>query len=222
MLLIKMVNSSSSHQTALLKLKESIKPNLRITSNMQIVCELLQINLINYGQVTYPSLLSLYNQVSEKMCLMTFKQTIKKLVELQIIEKLPRTKTQPLAVNVNNCPLRFILAIHQTVINFTKQIQYRLSKKIDDYYLQQLVTSRMRLETLIDRLTNKHETVQELCEFFLTEFPVTIVSECSSDELDARMRESIEWFVGEEHLSLSNQIEELLSTKEEDEDDGNL
>ena len=107
-----MVNSSSSHQTALLKLKESIKPNLRITSNMQIVCELLQINLINYGQITYPSLLSLYNQVSEKMCLMTFKQTIKKLVELLILEKLPRTKTQPLAVNVNNCPLRFILAIH--------------------------------------------------------------------------------------------------------------
>ncbi len=80
----------------------------------------------------------------------------------------------------------------------------------------------MRLETLIDKLTNKYETVQELCAFFLNEFPVTIVSECSSDELEVHMRESIEWFVGEEHLSLSNQIEELLSTKEEDEDDGNL
>jgi len=217
-----MVNSSSSHQTALLKLKELIKPNLKINSNMQIVCELLQINLINNGQVTYPSLLSLYNQVSEKMCLMTFKQTIKKLVDLQILEKLPRTKTQPLALNVNNCSLHFILVIHQTVLNFSKQIQYRLSKKINDYYLQQIITSRKRLETLIDRLTNKHETVQELCEFFLTKFPVTIVSECSSDELELHMRESIEWFVGEEPLSLSNQIEELLSTKEEDEDDINL
>ncbi|MGC9778110.1 MAG: hypothetical protein HZR80_02590 [Candidatus Heimdallarchaeota archaeon] len=205
-----MTHSSAFQQSVPANSVELDNLDLKITANLLVICELLVINLIKFGQVTYPSVLSLYNQVPEKMSLMTFKQKVKKLTECLIIEKLPRSDTQPLLFDINNNLLHFILIISQPELNIRMQIQNQLAEEPDDSFLQQLTTSRERLEDIIESITNEQETVKELSEEFLNKFPVSIIDESSPESLEIEMVEFIDWFVGEELLSLPEQLEELL------------
>ncbi len=209
-----MTHTSAFQQSVPANSVELDNPDIKITANLLVICELLVNNLIKFGQVTYPSVLSLYNQVLEKMSLMTFKQKVKKLTEWLIIEKLPRSDTQPLLFEINNNLLQFILIISQPEFNIKMQIQSQLAEEPDDSFLLQLKTSKKHLETIIERVTNKQETVKELSEEFLDKFPVSIIDESSPESLEIEMAEYIDRFVGEELLSLPEHLEELLLNQE--------
>ncbi len=194
----------------------------KIGKNTYLLLTFLVNCLISDDQYVIPSIKFIENHLKSLISTRTIKRMVKTFVELEILQKYPRSTTQTLAVNLNNNLLRFILIINQPDLDLSKHIQSKLSEELKDSFLQQLIACKRNLEDLIDSLTNTQKTVQELCEHFLYKFPPSIVNECLSDELEVQMRETFDWFVGEELLTLPKQLEVLLTTKEEFENDSNF
>ncbi len=200
----------------------SFDTDFKISKSTQFILDFLVKDFVTYSQYVIPSVKYLEDHLEPSISVRTIKRVIRTLVDLKILQKRPRSTTQPLVLDINNCLLRFILAINQPKFDLPKQLQSQLNEELNDSFLQQLITCRKHIESLIDSLTNKHATVQELCEYFLDSFPASSIIGCPPVELEVYMKESLEWFVGEELLSLPKQLEELLVTKEVSNDNSDL
>ena len=196
--------------------------DFKINKSALLLLNFLVNDLITHYQCIIPSVKYIEDRLETNITSLTVKRAVKFLVELDILQKYPRSSTQPLALDLNNYLLRFIHAINQPDLDIQKQIQSQLNEEFDDSFLQEVFSCRKQLENLIDNLSNTNETIQEFCEYFLDNFPISVVNEYPSDELEGLMRNSFEYLVGEEFLSLPEQIKELLATNEENENDSNI
>ncbi|MHA1185441.1 MAG: hypothetical protein ACTSXA_12655 [Candidatus Heimdallarchaeota archaeon] len=196
--------------------------DFKISKSTLFLLTFLVNDLVTHYQYVIPSVKYIENRLETNITSITVKRAIKFLAELGILQKYPRSSTQPLALDLNNCLLRFILAIKQPELIIQKQIQNQLNEDLDDSFLKEVISCRKQLESLSDNLTNSKKTVHEFCEYFLDNFPCSIVNEYPSDELEVRMRNSFEYLVGEEILSLPEQIKGLLAANEENENGINI
>ncbi|MBK5114877.1 MAG: hypothetical protein JJE41_14730 [Candidatus Heimdallarchaeota archaeon] len=190
------------------------KFDFKISENAQFLLNFLVDYFIIHSQLVIPSVKYLDDLFKSFISVRTTQRVINILTNLKILQKCPRSTTQPLALDINNCLLRFILTISQPKLDIKKQIQNQLAEKLDDSFLQQITTSRKHLEDIIENVTNEQETVKELSEEFLDKFPVSIIDESSPESLNIEMAEYIDRFVGEELLSLPEHLEELLPNQE--------
>lgn len=193
--------------------------NIKVTKNTRLMIEFLANYYIDKNQSVIPSVKFLETHLHSSISPRSIKYVTDTLVGFHILKKNTRSMTQPLEININNPLLRFLLLIDQPQFDMQKELENRLSTEPDDSFLQQLTNCRKHFDSLIDWLNNEKETVQELCEYFLEKFPVTILSDYSSDELIIHMKQALDWFVSEELLLLPEQLEKLIPTEKVGEDD---
>lgn len=193
--------------------------DIKVTKNTRLMIEFLTNYYIDKNQSVIPSVKFLETHLHSSISPRSIKYVTDTLVCFHILKKNTRSTTQPLEININNPLLRFLLLIDQPQFDIQKELENKLSIETDDSFLQQLTICIKHFDSLIDWLSNEEETVQELCEYFLEKFPVTILSDYSSDELIIHIKQALDWFVGEELLLLPEQLEKLIQTEKVSEDD---
>ncbi len=139
---------------------------INVTCSVQIFCKYLFDNTLNHGQYIYPSLNAFKFDEKLSISSRTIDRLVKFLIQVNILTKLPRSKTQAYQVNVNNPLFWFILNIYQPTLPIsisTKQVTISTKR------FEELQSSKEHLKDILIRLKSKKDYIVELHESLLDE-----------------------------------------------------
>jgi len=147
--------------------KKFLAERTKVTGSVNIFCKYLLDNALNHGRYYYPSLNTLKCDNHLRLSSRTIDRLSLFLVEKGIFIKLPRSKSQPYQINLNNAFFRFVLAIYQP--NLSNSYNYELAK-IDAKRIEELHQGKNDLKKIINRLEFDDDCLLELHEELLDEF----------------------------------------------------
>lgn len=123
------------------------------------LCYLLVIESLNTGNLIYPSLKHIKKITSNYFSTRTIDSSIKELVCLEVLQKLPRKKSQSYKLCINKPFLRFLLAVYYPDCNFL--IENQESKKSD---LLQLYNFKNQLEDILKSQAKTDSFLSEISD----------------------------------------------------------
>lgn len=145
---------------------EFLKEKIKVTNSVNIFCKYLLDNALNNGRYFYPSLNSL--KFDDHLCLSfrTIDRLVHSLVEKSILIKLPRTKSQPYQIDLNNSLFRLVLAIYHPSLpnSFDNKL-----KKTEMKRLEELQCGKKDLHEIKNRLEFEGDYFFELHERLMGE-----------------------------------------------------
>ena len=159
---------------------------VKVTNTVQTFCKYLIDNALNHGRYYYPSL-NIF-KFDEKLSLFsrTIDRLVRFLVQVNILTKFPRSKTQAYQVNVNNPLFHLILRIYHPVHQIT------ICTKQDtcsEKRIEELQSSEEHLKYVFSQLESEEDYRLELHGNLLDEITEsTTVLNISTEDLKEKLR----------------------------------
>ena len=183
-----MISESSAVQEQLIH-KDLLSARVKVTNTVQTFCKYLIDSALNHGRYHYPSL-NIF-KFDEKLSLFsrTIDRLVRFLVQVNILAKFPRSKTQAYQVNVNNPLFHLILRIYHPVHPITicsKQDTWSMKR------IKELQSSKEHLKYVFSQLESEEDYRLELQGNLLDEIIESItVLNVSTEDLKEKLRSII-------------------------------
>ncbi len=169
--------------------KDLSSAKVKVTNTVQTFCKYLIDSALNHGRYYYPSLNTF--KFDEKLTLVsrTIDRLVRFLVQVNILTKLTRSKTQAYQVNVNNPLFHLILRIYHPVHPITICTKQDI---ISIKRIEELQSGVEHLKHVFSLLESKEDHRLELHRDLLDEITeYTTVSDISTEDLKEKLRSII-------------------------------